>query len=102
MLLRHYRVHGEADAGIHCVGNRGHAVAVHPLADNLRPDIRFVEMIRRHDLHLQTTAGGGEVIRRHVCRDDRATPGLVGERAVHVVENADLDGIGQFRPGGSA
>ncbi len=48
---------------------------------------------------MQTAALCGEILRRHIGRDHRPLAGLIGERAIHVVENANLDDGGQLGVG---
>ena len=96
MLLRHYRVHRQSDTGVHRVGHRADAVPIDPLANDLGADIGFVEVIGGQDFDLEAGPFFRKILGRHVRGDDGSLAGLIRERAVHVVEDADFDGIGQF------
>ncbi len=102
MLLGHHGVHRQPNPGVHCVGDGIHAVPIDPFSNDLSTDVGFVAVIGGQDFNLETATLFGEILGRHLRGDHGSLAGLISERTVHIIEDADLDRGGQFglRDGG--
>jgi hypothetical protein len=93
------RRHGELDRGVRHVGEDVDALAVDPLAGDVRADVGLVLVVRRHDLDPQAGAFGLEaVLHGHPGRQHRPLAGDIRVDARHVGQDADLHhAIGNLR-----
>ncbi len=82
---------GQRHAGIRHVDDHVDLVDVKPLIGDLRADVGLVLVVGADHLDLDVGMILHEVLRRELRRGNRARAGIVGIKARHVGQHADLD-----------
>jgi hypothetical protein len=67
-------------------------ISAEPLAGNLGANLRVVLVIRGNDFNFHAVRSWVEVLHRQLGRGYRAWPGVIGIRARHIGEDAELNG----------